>query len=203
MKVHCTFTELRPVESLVENPRNPNKHTPRQIELLAKLLGYHGWRHPITVSKRSGFIITGHARLAAAKLNGWEKVPVDVQDYENEADEFAHMVADNKIQELSFNDDSFMLQNLKELELEDLDFDLLAMPDLSFDNVDEVELPDLPSGDRAPFQQMTFTLHDEQVEQVKAAMEIAKGMGRFESENENSNGNALARVCETFLTQNG
>lgn len=61
----------------------------------------------------------------------------------------------------------------------------------------------LPEGDRAPFQQMTFTLHDEQVEQVKAAMEAAKAMGPFDSENENSNGNALARVCETFLNGNG
>jgi len=49
---------------------------------------------------------------------------------------------------------------------------------------------------------MTFTLHDDQVEQVKAAMEAAKSMGPFDSENENSNGNALARICETFLNGN-
>ncbi|MHC4088693.1 MAG: hypothetical protein ACYSVY_00170 [Planctomycetota bacterium] len=59
----------------------------------------------------------------------------------------------------------------------------------------------LPDGDRAPFQQMTFTLHDSQVEQVKAALGVAKGMGAFiDSPNENSNGNALARICETFVT---
>jgi len=62
----------------------------------------------------------------------------------------------------------------------------------------------LPTEDRAPFQQMTFTLHDEQVEQVKAALSAAKGMGEFaDSPNENSNGNALARVCETFITEHG
>jgi hypothetical protein len=50
---------------------------------------------------------------------------------------------------------------------------------------------------------MTFTLHDEQVEQIKAACNIAKKMGEFDSPNENSNGNALARICETYVTDYG
>ena len=62
----------------------------------------------------------------------------------------------------------------------------------------------LPDEDRAPFQQMTFTLHDEQAEQVKAALQAAKALGPFvDSPNENSNGNALARIVETFLTEHG
>lgn len=61
----------------------------------------------------------------------------------------------------------------------------------------------LPQEDRAPFQQMTFTLHDEQAEQVKAAVKQAKAMGAFDTLNENSNGNALARICETFITYYG
>ena len=63
------------------------------------------------------------------------------------------------------------------------------------------DMPDLPSGDREPIQQMTFTLHDEQVEIVKRAVEAAKGMGSFvDTGNENSNGNGLARVAELFLS---
>jgi hypothetical protein len=62
----------------------------------------------------------------------------------------------------------------------------------------------LPTEDRAPFQQMTFTLHDTQAEQVKEAVRLAKAAGPFvDSENENSNGNALARICETFITEHG
>ncbi len=65
-------------------------------------------------------------------------------------------------------------------------------------------LGDLPDGDREPFQQMTFTLHDTQVEQVKAALTASKALGEFvDSKNENSNGNALARICETFVTEHG
>lgn len=62
----------------------------------------------------------------------------------------------------------------------------------------------LPDEDRAPFQQMTFTLRDEQAEQVKRAIEISKKQGAFiDTGNENGNGNALARICETFITDYG
>ena len=61
----------------------------------------------------------------------------------------------------------------------------------------------LPENDRAPIQQMTFTLHDDQAATVKQAMELAKSMGDFvDTGNENSNGNALARVAEMFLGDN-
>lgn len=62
----------------------------------------------------------------------------------------------------------------------------------------------VPDEDRAPFQQMTFTLHDTQAEQVKRALSIAGKLGDFtDSPNENSNGNALAFICETFITEHG
>lgn len=62
----------------------------------------------------------------------------------------------------------------------------------------------LPDEDRAPFRQMTFTLHDTQAEQVMEAMQVAKGLGAFvDSLNENSNGNALSRICELFIGEHG
>lgn len=58
----------------------------------------------------------------------------------------------------------------------------------------------LPSGDKQPFQQMTFTLHDTQADVVRRALDAAKDAGDFDgSPNENSNGNALARLAEAFL----
>jgi len=75
---------------------------------------------------------------------------------------------------------------------------------LGAENVDWAgALDGLPDGDRAPFQQMTFTLHDSQVEQVNAAVTVSKALGSFDTPNENSNGNALARICETFVTDYG
>jgi hypothetical protein len=58
----------------------------------------------------------------------------------------------------------------------------------------------LPDGDKQPFQQMTFTLHDSQAELVRRALDAAKDAGDFDgSPNENSNGNALHRIAEAFL----
>jgi hypothetical protein len=63
---------------------------------------------------------------------------------------------------------------------------------------DEVPPPGLADGDREPFRQMTFTLHDDQAAVVNAAMEKAKAAGPFIGPNENSNGNALARIAEAY-----
>ena len=60
----------------------------------------------------------------------------------------------------------------------------------------------VPDEDRAPFQQMTFTLHDSQAETVKAAI-LAVDADFSDSPNENSNGNALAYICEQFINGNG
>jgi hypothetical protein len=54
IEVWCAHERLIPVEELKPNPRNPNKHPDAQLELLAKNIQYFGWRHCITVSKRSG-----------------------------------------------------------------------------------------------------------------------------------------------------
>lgn len=114
-KIYCSYTTLEPTESLVENPRNPNRHPDDQIVALAKIIRHQGWRNPIVVSKRSGFVIKGHGRLLAARLLELESVPVDFQDYENEAAEWADMIADNKIAELSNIDESGLNALLTEL----------------------------------------------------------------------------------------
>jgi len=101
MKIHCAHTQKLAPEALVPNPRNPNKHSDEQVERLAKIIRAQGWRSPITVSKRSGFIVCGHGRLRAAVLAGCEEVPIDEQEFENEASEHAHLMADNFIKDLA------------------------------------------------------------------------------------------------------
>lgn len=135
MRVNCAHTEIVDVDLLVPHPMNANKHGDRQIDLLAKIMKHQGWRHPITVSKRSGFIVAGHGRLMAAKKIGWTHAPVDRQDFENEADEYAHLIADNKIAELAEHDDLKMVEDLKTLNIEDFNFDLLGIPDFNIMNV--------------------------------------------------------------------
>lgn len=128
MKIHCNYTELQDPDTLVEHPKNPNKHEDLQIEALAKIIQHQGWRNPIVVSKRSGYVIAGHGRLMASKLMGAESVPVDIQDFEDEASEYAHMIADNKIAEFAEMDDSIIAELLEELP-DDFDLDLAGLID--------------------------------------------------------------------------
>ena len=121
--IHCAHARLADVATLVPNPRNPNKHGDKQVALLAKIIRHQGWRAPITVSKRSGFVVTGHGRLQAALLLQVEKVPVDEQDFATEADEWAHLIADNRIAELAETDDALLKELLAELD-GNLDMDL-------------------------------------------------------------------------------
>lgn len=129
MKVNCAFDKMVPIDELVENPRNPNTHPKKQIDLLAKIIKRQGWRHPITVSNRSGFIVHGHGRLAAAKLLGVESVPVDYQDYDTEAQEWEDLLADNKIAELAELDESLAAQLLDELEKAEAEIELTGFTD--------------------------------------------------------------------------
>lgn len=101
IEVWCNFDELVPVGELRPNPRNPNTHPQRQIELLAKNIRYFGWRKNICVSRLSGLIVSGHGRLMAARHLGVEIVPVEYQDFASENDELAVLVADNRLAELS------------------------------------------------------------------------------------------------------
>lgn len=82
---------------LKPHPKNNNRHSVEQIERLAKIIEYQGFRSPITVSNQSGFIVTGHARQEAALLNGLTKVPVSYQDFADDEQEYAHMTADNEV----------------------------------------------------------------------------------------------------------
>lgn len=137
--VHCAYTELVDVVNLVPHPRNPNKHPDKQVALLAKVIRHQGWRSPVVVSKRSGFIVAGHGRLQAAAILNVEKVPVDYQDFATEADEMAHLVADNRIAELAEIDGKELAGLLKDLEGKiDLDvtgFDVDSLAALSSSSV--------------------------------------------------------------------
>lgn len=122
--VYCAYDELVDVEALVPNPRNPNRHPDEQVELLAKIIAHQGWRVPITVSRRSGFIVRGHARLLAARKLGETNVPVDYQDYETEAAEWADLIADNRIAELADVDETLLKDLIQEIDTGELDLEL-------------------------------------------------------------------------------
>jgi hypothetical protein len=134
IKVFCSHTEMRDPVSLVEHPRNYNTHPAEQIRLLAKIIKHQGWRNPITVSKRSGYVVKGHGRLAAAMLLKCEEVPIDLQDYKDEASELADMIADNRIAELAEADQDALKSLLLDETFNDFDIELTGFENVDFLN---------------------------------------------------------------------
>ena len=121
--VYCAFDKIVPLEELKPNPKNPNRHPGDQVELLAKVIEAQGWRQPVKVSTRSGFIVSGHGRYEAAVLLGCP-VPVDFQDYPSEAEELADLLADNRIAELAEMDEKMLAEVFAVIDGSDLSADI-------------------------------------------------------------------------------
>lgn len=131
--VYCAHDKIVDVAALVPNPKNPNTHPDSQIQLLGRIIRQTGWRAPITVSKRSGFIVKGHGRLAAALLEGVKEVPVDYQNYTNDAEEYADLVADNRIAELAEIDQKLLADIFADIDTGEIPMELTGYTE------DEVE----------------------------------------------------------------
>ena len=150
-QVFCSHTEMRDPASLVEHPRNYNTHPAEQIRLLAKIIKHQGWRNPITVSKRSGYVVKGHGRLAAALQLGCSEVPVDVQEYKDEASEYADMIADNRIAELAEADQDALKGLLLDDDFNGFDIELTGFNQIDFDRLlkHEMQIDHMVAGEEA------------------------------------------------------
>jgi len=137
MENKCTEIKIVPIDQIIPNLDNPNIHTDEQIDRLAKIISNIGFRRPLTVSNLSGFIIVGHGRFLAAQKLGLTELPVIYQDYENRAQEYQDMVADNAIASWAQLDLGKIDIAIKELEPFDLDF--LGIKDFSFSPGIELE----------------------------------------------------------------
>lgn len=144
-------------------------------------------------------VLGGNMRLKAAKECGLKELPVIIADDWTEEQRAQFLIKDNV---------GFGEWNWDELQA-DWDVQMLEEWGLDipgFSDVDDLgENFSLPDGDKAPFQQITFTLADEQAEQIKIAIDEIKHTEEYKySEtmgNQNSNGNALYLIIMQWAEQ--
>jgi len=200
---------MRATASLIGYARNSRTHSPESVRQLADNIERFGWTQPVLIDGNRG-VIAGHGRIMAAELLGLVEVPCIELRHLTDTQKRELVIWDNRSAELSHWSDAMLAQELADLsgvgiEATDLGFDAAEVDRLMEIMGTEFAKPldawpTLPSGDRAPIQQVTLTLHDEQVATLKRAIDKARGMGPFvDTGNENSNGNAIARICEAFL----
>ena len=201
------------VEDLIPYINNP-RNNENAVDKVASSISEFGFKNPIFVDKNN-VVVNGHTRLLASKKLGLKEVPVIVIDDLSEAQIKAFRIADNKTSEYAEWDEELLKLELEQLE--ELDFnlentgfdieDIEQMLNLGFDySEDEFgEDFELPSGDKNPIQQRTFTLHDNQASLIDFAMsEIKERYNNEEIEsfgNTNINGNLLYMVVKEWAEQ--
>jgi hypothetical protein len=135
-EIRCSYSKLVAIDKLKPHPKNRNKHPKEQIERLAQIIKYQGIRHPIKVSKRSGFITAGHGRLEAFKYLKIKNIPIDFQNYESDEQEYADVQSDNAIASWAELDLSGINADVGDLG-PDFNIDMLGINDFVLDPNDK------------------------------------------------------------------
>ncbi len=185
----------------------PNKNNPRFIKdykfkkLVKSIKDFPEMLklRPIVVNSDM-VVLGGNMRLKACKEAGLKEVWILKADELTEQQQREFIVKDN----VGFGEwDWDVLGNeWNNQQLEDWGLEVIGF------DVDEDDLTDefsLPDGDKAPFQQQTYTLADAQAEVIKNAIADVKKTEEYNYVetfgNENSNGNALYLIISQWAEQ--
>ena len=194
-------SEPRNVSDLIPYVNNSRTHSDEQVAQVAASIKEFGFTNPILIDD-AGMIIAGHGRVMAAKKLGVESVPCIVLSGLSEAQKKAYIIADNNLALNAGWDLDTLRLEIEHLSEVDFNLDVLGFDGDTIEKLLDIDgaLPELPDGDRDPFQQKTFTLHDEQAQDVDDAITLARTNPLADTGiNDNSNGNALALICSEWL----
>ena len=190
-----------PINKIKSNPNNPRVIKDDKFKKLVqslKDLPEMAQVRPIVVNQDM-IVLGGNMRLKAMKEAGWKEAPVAIVDWDEDKQR-QFIIKDN----VGFGEwDWDMLANEWDAEsLGEWGLDVGGFDVNAADMTDEFTLPD---GDKAPFQQMTFTLADEQAMQIQNAITDIKATEEYKyvetMGNENSNGNALYLIIMQWAEQ--
>ena len=117
-KVKIEFIE---VADLIPDARNSRTHSEAQIAAIAGSIAEFRWTSPILINGKNK-ILSGHARVLAARKLGIEKAPCVRLTHLTEAQERAYVIADNRLAEFGSGWDVEILK-IEVDELKRLDFD--------------------------------------------------------------------------------
>ncbi len=112
-----------PVSALIPNPKNPRKHSKKQIRQLAESIKQFDFIVPV-LADGDGNIIAGHGRVLAAQEVGMAEVPVLRIEHLTPAQVKAYTIADNKLTENAEWDDVLLAETFRDLDVLEPDFTL-------------------------------------------------------------------------------
>jgi ParB-like chromosome segregation protein Spo0J len=191
------------IEQLIPYAMNARTHSDAQVAQIAGSIKEFGFNNPVLIDK-DNVLIAGHGRVMAGRKLGLKKVPTIRLGHLTENQKKAYILADNRIALNSSWDYELLESEMRDLKDADYDLGSLGFDEKELELIADVkpldEMPELPDGDKQPFQQITFTLHDEQKSVVDDAILLARTNPLADTGlNENANGNAIALICEQWL----
>ena len=195
--------EIADINSIKPYENNPRKLSEKAIETVAMSLKEYGFRQPIVVDK-DRIIVVGHTRYRASKKLEFKEVPITIADNLTPEQINAYRIADNRTAQESEWDYKLLQEEFSNLVDEKFNLELTGFNEdelkkyLSMEEDFEVDLPEINNEDKQPFQQITFTLHNEQYEIVQQALDYIKKQNIDDSINDNKNGNAITEICKLF-----
>lgn len=147
--------EYVPINELRLDPRNPRRHSDRQIKQITQSIKVFGFNVPI-LANGDNHVIAGAGRLLASQRLGWRVVPVIRLPHLTAAQAQAFAIADNRLSEISTWDDRLLGEVLCDLAALDLEFDLeatgfsMAEIDLRIEGASAVAEPEPDHADELP-----------------------------------------------------
>ena len=191
----------RDIGGLIPYVNNSRTHSAEQVKQVAASIREFGFTNPILIDENST-VIAGHGRIMAANLLGLAQVPTITLEGLTPAQKKAYIIADNQLALNAGWDLDILRVEIEQLQELDFDLQLTGFDDNVITKLLDIDavMPILPDGGKDPFQQKTFTLHDEQAALVDEAIALAKKNPLTNTGlNENSNGNAISYICEQWL----
>ena len=189
------------INEIKPNPNNPRLIKDHKFKQLVKSIQDFPQMlelRPIVIDENN-MVLGGNMRLKACIEAGLKDVPVKQAKDLTEEQKKEFIIKDNV--QFGSHDWSELANNWDVDLIQEWGLDIIG-----FDNVEDLgEGFSLPDGDKSPFQQMTFTLADEQATQLKNAIEEIKRTEEYKYAetmgNENSNGNALYLIIMQWAEQ--
>lgn len=131
--VEIAIDELNPYAN------NQRVHTEDQVHRLADAIKRWGFLVPCIIDENNT-LVTGHGRLEAAKIVGLESVPCVRAENMSEQEAKAFRIADNRLQDLSYFDDSKVALELQELLDEDYPIWVTGFDDFNGLEIEEFDV---------------------------------------------------------------
>lgn len=126
--------EYMDVAELVSYENNSRLHSDLQVEQIVASIKEFGFTNPVLIDE-DNILIAGHGRTAAAKLAGMDQVPairlVGLSDNQKKA----LRIADNQLPQNATWDMDLLASEIRDLEIDDFDIDVLGFDPAYLDEI--------------------------------------------------------------------